>query len=452
MERSGTPPLPSLQLEGMSPEARATLGRARNHAVGNQQDAEANGSFGIALHAYELRDESIACYRRAAALAPRDWRWPYYLGSVHAELGGHAEAARHLRKAVSLAPDSVAARIRLGDSLLGDGRPTESRRVFEGAVALDPSSARSHYGLGRACDSEGDTVAALRAYMRAIDLAPEAGAVRYAMAMLYRGLGRQSDSSRQMELIEDGNRLAPPMSDPLMAAVHGLRTDKHERLQEGLRFERSGLLADAVRAYQEAVEADSGYPQPHVNLVAAYGRLGRFEDAERHYERGLELDPDSEELHVNWGTLLAGRNLLPEAARSFRRALEINPLAANTHAELGWVLDQSGQASEAIAHFRLALEYESGHRSANFHMARYLIGEDRVHEAIRHLLKTREPVDDRTPTYLYGLADAYLRIDELGQAVRYARQARERAIEMGQSDLAREVERDLRALEAAIGP
>ncbi len=442
------PPLASLSLDAMSPGARAALGPAQQGTSKNPNDAGANSALAMALHAYELREESVAAYRRAAALAPGDWRWPYYLGSVLAELGRYGEAAEHFGRAAAMKPDSVAAQIRLGEALLGESRPAESKSAFEEAVELDPSSAAALYGLGRAWDASGEKDAALRAYLRAIELAPEAGAVRYALAMLYQSLGRASAAKRQLE-IAGASRQEPAINDPLMAAVRNLRADRQAHLHRGLRLEGEGLLAEAVRAYERAVEADGRYAQPHINLISAYGKLERFEDASRHYERALKLAPDSEELHVSWGTLLARSGRLEEAAASFRHALEINPHAGGTHADLAWTLEQSGKDSVALDHYRLALEYDPGNRAANFQMARRLIRAGRVEEAIRHLLGTLEPVDERTPTYLYGLADAYLRINESDKAVDYLRRALDLATEMGQPQLARDLERDLQAVEAA---
>ena len=445
------PPLPSLQLDGMAPRARAAITRAQQRAIGAPGDAESNGGFGIVLHAYGLRDESIACYRRAVALAPSEWRWAYFLGITHAEIGRHREAADYFRAASALQPSSEAARVRLGNSLLADGRAGESRDVFKESVDFNPSSAALHYGLGRACAAQGDSMAALRSYLRAIDLAPDAGAVRYSLSLLYQSLGRHADAARQLELMGEGDRLEPRLDDPLMAALNGIRTDKHTLLQDGIRLEETGSLAEAVRAYEMAIELDGSYPQPRINLVAAYGKLGRFNKAERQYRRARELAPDSEELHVNWGTLLAEGSRLPEAAESFRRALEINPQSADTHTDLGLVLIRIGRSSEAESHFRLALEQDPGHRAANFHIARRRIAENQVADAIRHLLMTIEPVDARTPTYLYALADAYVRSGYLDLAAKHLARSLELAIEWKQPELARDIERDMQALEASRG-
>lgn len=450
-EPAARPPLPSVSLDGMAPDAAAAIRTARERAAQRPGQADASGTFGTVLQAYGLHEESVACYRRAEALEPGDWRWPYYLGSAHAELGRYREAAVCFRRAAALEPGSVAARIHLGNALLRDGRPRESRRVFESLVESNPASAASHLGLARAHDADGESGAALRSYMRALDLAPEAGAVRYALATLYNRLGRDLDASRQLEMIGERAPTEPSFDDPLATAILGIRSDKHTLLEQGLQLESQGSPAQAAQAFEEALRLDSAYVHARINLVATYGRLGRFEEAQVHYERALELAPNSEELHVNWGTLQAGRDLLSSAARSFRRALEINPHSADTHADLGLVLDRVGDGTQAVRHFLLALEKDPGHRSANFHLARLRIAENRTEEAIRHLLRTVEPVDERTPTYLYALADAYLRAGEPDLALGHLARALDLAIESGQSELSRDLQRDLEALKAAQG-
>ena len=450
-EHAARPPLPSVNLDGMAPDAAAAIRTARERAAQRAGQADASGTLGTVLQAYGLHEESVACYRRAEALEPGDWRWPYYLGSVHAELGRYREAAVCFRRASVLEPGSVAARIHLGNTLLRDGRPRESRRVFESLVESNPASAASHLGLARAQGADGKSEAALRSYMQALDLAPEAGAIRYALATLYNRLGRDLDASRQLELIGERELTEPSFDDPLATAVLEIRTDKHTLLERGLQLASQGSPAQATQAFEEALGLDSAYVQARINLVATYGRLGRFDEAQIHYERALELAPDSEELHVNWGTLQAGRDRLSYAARSFQRALEINPHSADTHADLGLVLDRAGQGAQAVRHFLRALEEDPGHRSANFHLARLRIAENRTEAAIRHLLRTVEPVDERTPTYLYALADAFVRAGEPDLALGHLARALDLAIESGQLELSRNLQRDIEALRAAQG-
>ena len=403
----------------------------------------------MAFHAYELRDEAIACYRRAATFDTQDWRWPYYLGALHAEIGSYDRAASRFREALSLRPDSLAARIRLGEALLEGARFAESTDVFEAAVARWTESAAGYFGLGRSLQAGGDSEGAMRAYQRSARLSPESGAVRYSLAVVYRELGKHHQAEQELTAIEGGIRAEPPLADPLMADVLGLRTDKHRLLSTGLALEAEGRLEEAAAEYEKAVEIDRGYLQARVNLVAAYGKLGRFADAERHYTAARGSASDSEELHMNWGMLQATRKRFDEAAESYRRVLEINPQSANALADLGGMLEQIGDAEGAIRQFEAALRHEPHHRRANFHVARHLVARGRIREAVEHLLRTREPVDESTPTYLYGLADAYLRLGELPLAIRYSRDAAGLARTLGQGSLAEAIEADLARLEAA---
>ena len=295
------PPIPEPSLGSMAPEARELIGKARGHALADPADANANGRLGMALHAYELREDAIDCYQRAAALDAEDWRWPYYLGTVEAELGRHAQAAAQFESVLSIRPSLFSARIRLGESLLGAGQAARSREAFEKAVHQSPTSAVGHFGLGKALEAVGQGDAALDAYARAAQLEPGAGAVRYALALLFRNMGRMEDAERQLAHLEDGNRMEPPIEDPLMAAVRALRTDKRRYMQEGLRLVAEGNLREAIALYEKAVGIDGDYLQARINLIAAYGRLGRFREAEVHYGATKGLASDSEELHVNWG-------------------------------------------------------------------------------------------------------------------------------------------------------
>ena len=449
IEEPNLPALPELTLGSMAPEARELISSLADRARSNPTDAEANGRFGMALHAYELRQDSIKCYRRAIALDPDKWQWHYFLGSLYAELGSHSEAASQLEAVLAMSPSSTTARIRLGQSLLSIGEIDRAKEAFEKVLETEPASAAAHFGLGKALSAKGDDQAALRAYKRSLELEPSAGAVRYALAVLHRKLGEADQAGRQLALIKNGNRMDPHLYGSPMVALRNMRIDKHSYLSRGLRSETQGNLHEAISMYERAVELDAEYLQARVNLIGAYGKLGRFLDAELQYQAALRSAPDSEELHVNWGMLQATRERFDDAAASYRRALEINPLSANTHADLAIVLVELGHEAEARSHFLRALQNEPNHRLANFHLARYLIGANQPAQAIEHLLRAIQPVDERTPTYIYGLSDAYLRLGNVELSLRYAREAAALADEFGQSDLARAIGEDIRRLEAA---
>ena len=236
----------------MTPEARGLIGRFGARARAAPNDGSASGRFGMALHAYELNQDSIACYRRAIALSPNEWQWPYYLGALYAELGSHNEAAAHLRAVVAMEPSPVTAKVRLGQSLAIIGEIDQAREAFEKAIKSEPASAVAHFGLGKALEAQGDSRGALSAYLRSLELEPEAGAVRYALAMLHRSLGQEEEAAQQLELIENGNRMVPPIYGSPMVAVGKLRTYMHRNLSPRIRLDPEGETRKAAAKVRQS--------------------------------------------------------------------------------------------------------------------------------------------------------------------------------------------------------
>jgi Flp pilus assembly protein TadD len=75
-----------------------------------------------------------------------------------------------------------------------------------------------------------------------------------------------------------------------------------------------------------------------------------------------------------------------------------------------------------------------------------LIALGRPADAAAELEKLTEPRDSETPRYLFALSVAHLRAGRKDQAIRWGQEARQLAIEFGQTDLAAAIERDLERL------
>ena len=72
-----------------------------------------------------------------------------------------------------------------------------------------------------------------------------------------------------------------------------------------------------------------------------------------------------------------------------------------------------------------------------------------IEEGIAHFEKTLSIEDERTPGFLYGLADAHVRAGRNDTAIDYAQQALAVAEAMGQTEMAVAIRADLQALKAA---
>ncbi len=441
------PKLPAVAAESFLPSARAEVGELLERLKNDPQDASSNGRLGMFLQAHELYGGAKACFLRAQALDTKEFRWPYCLGVVQTTTGELEAAVDSFNRAIELRSDANAY-IRQAEVLLSLDRLDDSRRFFEDALQLAADSSRAYYGLGRVLVQQGEARAAIPLLLKASDLAPNSGATHYTLALAYRDFGDAESSRSHLALSEKHGRSRPPIDDPVLRDVQSLRADQHWHLNEGRRLEQEGRAQEAISHYHKAIELDSEFAAPHVNLVGSYGRLKRFDRAETHYHRALGLDPDIEELHNNRGTVQVLRGRPREAVQSFERVLEINPTSADGYLNLGSTLAELGRTAEAIRHFRQALEYEPNHRLANFQIGRHLVAQGKPDQAIGYLKITLGVEDERTPGFLYGLADAHLRAGRKQQAVDYARRALAMAQEMGQTEMATSIRDDLKDLEA----
>ena len=81
---------------------------------------------------------------------------------------------------------------------------------------------------------------------------------------------------------------------------------------------------------------------------------------------------------------------------------------------------------------------------AHFNLGRILVRQGKLQEAIEHLQQTLAPDDEETPRCTYALGAAYARVGNRDEALKYMREARQKAAARGQSELLDSIERDLR--------
>jgi tetratricopeptide (TPR) repeat protein len=446
------PSLPKLPLETYEAGIREAIADAYEKALEEPRNAERNGRLGMLLYANEQYELAAVCFERARALAPGDARWAYYLGRAQVYLSRSDLAAASLREALRLRPGYLPARLMLAKSLLDGNHVDESRVLYGSLVEEHPEAAEAHYGLGRIEASRGELASAVARLEKACALFPGFGAAHFALARAYRDLGEKEKAQEQLALYQKDKLGWPAVPDPLLAAVLELKTGASALLRKGIQLAEAGELAPAVEEHEKALRADPKLLRAHVNLIRLYALLGEPEKAAEHYRAAVAVDPSAAEAHYNHGVLLTGRGKPEEAREAFRRALELNPAYAEAHNNYAYLLMTSGRLEEAARHYRSALESKPDHRMAHFNLGRILIQQGRVPEAIEHFHKTLGPEDEETARCMYALGAAYARAGNREEALRYMREARQKAAARGQDELQRSIERDLRALEQAPRP
>lgn len=446
------PPLPKLPLETYEAGAREPIAEAYRGALQQPQDPERNGRLGMLLYANEQYELAAVCFERAAALSPDDVRWVYYLGRAQVYLSRSDLAAASLRTALRLRPGDLPARLMLAKSLLDAGHSDESRGLYQALVNEHPEAAEAHYGLGLIDAAGGELASAVEHFQKACGLVPGFGSAHFALARAYRDLGEKDKAREQLTLYQKDKLGWPSVPDPLLGAILELKTGANARLRKGIELAEAGESRAAALEHEQALLADPQLIRAHVNLIRLYATLGQSEKAAEHYRTAVAIDPNLAEAHYNYGVLLTRQGQSAEAKSVFLRALELNPAYAEAHNNYAYLLMTSGELEGAAQHYRAALESKPDHRMAHFNLGRILVQHGRIQEAIGHFRKTLDPEDEETPRCTYALGAAYARAGNRGEALKYMREARQKATARGQSDLLVSIERDLRALEQAPSP
>ena len=137
-------PIASPDTAQMEPAVREQLAGIRSR-VEQSPSATTFGECGAAYLVYDLATPAAACLRNAQKLAPREPRWPYYLGRL-LPARGELDAARvALAQARALAPQEPAPIVHLGEAALEQGDLAAARADGSYASANDP---RIVFGLG----------------------------------------------------------------------------------------------------------------------------------------------------------------------------------------------------------------------------------------------------------------------------------------------------------------
>ena len=327
--RDGLDPVPFPSLDGLEPavaaqlvEARAAFARAAADASASRGDlGAAYGELARLFHAYELFASAEPAYRNAARLQPSQASWPHLLGYLYQQTGRFEPAAERLAAALRLRPENRAAAMRLADVSLELNRLVDARERYTGLLDVFPAAARR--GLGEVSLRERRYREAVEHFTLALERAPQAGAVRYSLAMAYRGLGRLDEARAQLERRGPGTvTAADPIVDALVLLIRG------ERLLviQGSRAYAAGRFDDAIAAFERALAVAPASVPARVNLASAFLQRGDVARGVEQLRAAFAQAP---------ADLTVGRQLASALVRLERRDEAIEVLSSMRRADPG---------------------------------------------------------------------------------------------------------------------
>ena len=149
------------------------------------------------------------------------------------------------------------------------------------------------------------------------------------------------------------------------APTAGNRVESEKPFKRGLKAQKGGNRAEAVREYQVALEADPANYDAYYNLgLAALGggdtRLSLWA-----YEIALALKPDAEDARYNFALALKAGGYWFDASDQLKKLLAVNASEARAHLSLGNLYSQQlEQPRLAREHYLRVLELNPRHAEA----------------------------------------------------------------------------------------
>ena len=362
--------------------------------------ASAYGAVGLILMAAEYVDAATVSYRHAQAQAPRDPRWPYYLGHLHTMRQDPAQAAAAFERALELQPSDVATLVWLGRTHLDRGQPETAERLFTHAAALDPSSAGALSGVGRAALARRDFLRATQYLEQTLAVEPRASSVHYPLAMAYRALGRADMAEAHLQRRGDGE---PTLRDPLMEDVYNLLPSAMAFEGRGVQALRDGRSAEALEFFRQGLALEPNNPSLQQRLATALAVTGDTRGAVEQLEETLRRSPGFARAHFSLAAILELSGRHREAAERYSTALEIEPSFVAARMGLAEALRFDGRLEESLPHYAQVVEAEPGFAEAWIGRADALVRLRRYREAHDWLVEARAVHPDRPE--LSGLDD-----------------------------------------------
>ncbi len=339
---------------------------------------ETYGDLGLILMATRFYNTAAAAFLNAAAEAPGEMRWPYYLAQLYRTTGDQPRARRYFERAVEIDPSYLAALVRLGEMYLDEGRPEQAEPLFEQALAVDPSSAAALAGTGSAALARGEPARAIDYLERALAVGPSAWNIHYALATAYRETGEPAKADEHLNQ-RGGDPPEPP--DPLMTAYENLLRSPRAYETRGAEAMRDGRPADAVPIFREGVAETPDDAALRRQLAEALLVTGDTRGSGEQYEAALRLDPTDARAHVGIGLLLAMRGRNAEAIERYAEAIRHQPDYVEARLALVDAYRAVGRPDDAAAEAARAVEIEPRFADAWLGLGLLLIQLERYPEA-----------------------------------------------------------------------
>lgn len=436
--------------------------------------ADAHTYLGLAQRRLNRTDEAANTLKRSLALDDHlAFTWLIY-SRVLKDMGQTGEANRALDRAEALQPSYSRPAAERAALLRQEGRLDEARIQVKKSLRLEPGQSDAWRILGLIEDQRGDKAEALRAFQIALRLGEANAELSQRVTQLLADSGKVDEASRANAQANQGKQESArshvsiglaemqrgrlgPAEDAMRKAIT-LAPEWPEAWDAlGVVLMRSNRAAEAVKAYDRAVELAADNTHILTNRASAHLELKRFDAALSDTKRAIAIDPkfanawrlygmaqmETRNFHeaatafdkidqlgqptpddlVSLGESQTETGNIELALKTLARAELQNPNLARMHLSMAKAQGRKGDLEKALTYIERGLKIEPTSHVAWSSKGYGLMKLGRLPEAVQ-ALETAVTLDPNHSNSWINLGEAQLRSRNLGRAI----QALEKAI------------------------
>ena len=356
----------------------ADLRSARRELAKHPSSADAYVSLGLALQALNQPDAAAKAFDQAVSLKPKLPEPLYEKGVLSSEKEEWAGAEQFFRRAISVDPSYLPARLGLAEMLLRSGDFNAAAQELNAAVRLDSNNSGAHYGLGLVHLQKGEFDSAVAEFRRTLALRPGYLEAQQNLAEAYTLEGKWNDAvpllkqvvaadPHSAESVTAYARALENSGDQVDARVQFTQARQLSREQAnlfrakgesnfGISLRNQGKLPEATAAFRRAIEAAPNFCEAYDDLGGVLWQQRDFAGASSEFDMAVQCNRNFASAHNNLGiAMLYYKHDLDQGIVQFRAAIAANPGFALAHVNLAKSLATKGQYAEAESEFRSAI-------------------------------------------------------------------------------------------------
>ncbi len=352
-----------------------------------------------ALLATEPSEASLALYRDATALEPRDpalhaslalWALAQLRAVSGSRLFANPDALAPLeemavasaRRAAAL--DPLRARELIGAAI-------QRGALYEDLRVLLPADPAFLWTLADALESLGHTHWTGRALADLATATSPSARPQSQAEDLARRIARRADRSGALDSLRTLASMFPESAEILQALAHAERNSGQPELAEqhlrkaidrapstlrvrlqrqmGLLLAEAGELERAEGEFAALLRERPADPWAHFGMGLVHDLRDEWLDASRWYQQAAALSGGDDDLYYRLGHRYFARGLYNQAAELWERGLRALPESAQFHLWLGRAYAKAFRRDRAVFHYREALRIDPGNHAAAAELA-----------------------------------------------------------------------------------